>query len=115
LKEANKKMKKIRIINEPDDTFYGRDIVEDGRRVWYFIQVDIFGDGRCFAIWNPSQMLTSYSSFREALSYLDIPRQKPIFRNGKARIIRSFGPYDYKTFEVIEVEDELSYYSSNQG
>jgi hypothetical protein len=92
----------LKVINREDETPFGFDVTEDGRRVWYFIQADIFGDGRCLAIWNPSNRLQSYRSFKEALTYLAVAEEKKMFAATKFLIVRSFGEYDIRNITVIE-------------
>ncbi len=103
--------KKINVINRKDETPFGYDATEDGERVWYFIQGDLFGDGRHLVIWNPHQRLQSYKSFKEALIYLATAVKTPIFPVTKFTIVRSFGEFDLKNIEIIHSKQEEEYYS----
>lgn len=60
---------RLRIYHVNDGSTFGYDITEGGTKIYYFIQVDFFGDGSRFGIWNPDNRLRSYKSFKEALIY----------------------------------------------
>lgn len=102
--------KNMKVNNIKDETIYGYDITEDNKRVWYFIQVDFFGDGRHLGIWNPDNKLRSYKSFKEAVIYKAIANENGICPTSKHRIVRSYGEYDFKNIEEIKSESEAEYY-----
>ncbi len=101
----------INVFNREDETPYGFDVTGEGERVWYFVRGDLFGDGRCYAIWNPEKRLCCYKSFKEAIIYLAIVEKSPIFSVSKYHIVRSFQEFDYKNIEIIHTKKEEEYYS----
>ncbi|WP_276929687.1 hypothetical protein [Herbinix luporum] len=101
---------RLRIFHVNDGTTFGYDMTEDGRRVWYFIQLDIFGDGSRYGIWNPDNRLRSYASFKEALIYQAIANEDVIFPKSKAYIVRGFCPTDFKNIERVTADNEKYYY-----
>ncbi|NLK27999.1 MAG: hypothetical protein GX306_06615 [Clostridiales bacterium] len=100
----------VMVIHMKDETPFGYDVTEDERRVWYFIQMDFFGDNRHLGIWNPDNRLRSYKSFKEALLYLAIAEEHALFPQTICRVVRSYGQYDFKNITVIETKDENEYY-----
>ena len=101
---------RLRIFHENDGTTFGYDMTEDGRRVWYFIQLDIFGDGSRYCIRNPDNRLRSYASLKEALIYQAIANEDVIFPKSKAYIVRGFCPTDFKNIERVTADNEKYYY-----
>lgn len=101
---------RLRIFHVNDGTTFGYDMTEDGRRVWYFIQLDMFGDGSEYFIWNPDNRLRSYASLKEALIYQAIANEDVILPVSKAYIVRAFSPTDYKNIERVTVENVEEYY-----
>ena len=100
----------LKVYHVKDETAFGYDITEDNERVWYFIQVDFFGDGRKLGIWNPDNKLRSYKSFKEALIYQAIAYENPILPATKHRIVRGYSQFDFKNIEVVNAENEMEYY-----
>ncbi len=100
----------IKVYHVKDETVFGYDITEDNKRVWYFIQVDFFGDGRRLGIWNPNNKLRSYTSFKEALIYQAIANENGILPVSKHRVVRSYGQFNFKNIEVVNTENEAEYY-----
>lgn len=100
----------MNVINRKDGTPFGIDITEEGKKVWYFIQADYFGDGRRYGIWNPDNRLRSYKSFKEALVYLAIADENPILPKTKYRVVRSYVEFDFRNITVIATKKEEEYY-----
>ena len=104
------KRNKVKIYHVDDSTTFGYDITEDGKRVWYFIQQDVFGDGSGLCIWNPDNRLRSYKSFKEALIYQAIASENPFLPESKTYIVRSYSPTDFKNIERVKGRRERDYY-----
>lgn len=104
------KNNQLKIHHVNDGTTFGYDIVEDGTKVYYFIRLDMFGDGSQFGIWNPDNRLRSYKSFKEALIYQAIANEDAIIPESKAFIVRGYSPTNFKNTERIIAESEGEYY-----
>lgn len=102
---------KVKIHHVDDGTTFGYDITEEGKRVWYFIQEDVFGDGTVLCIWNPDNKLRSYQSYKEALIYQAIASENSWFPKSKVYIVRSYSPTDFKNIERVSSKKESYYYA----
>lgn len=106
----NEMINETKIVNKSDETIFGYDETLEGNRVWYFIQGDLTGKGKHYAIWNPDNRLRSYQSYKEALLYLAIAEETSFFHNAIYWIVRSNSKYDFKNITPIYLRNEREYY-----
>lgn len=86
-------------------------MTEDGKRVYYFIQIDFYGDGRHLGVWNPDNRLRSYKSFKEAKIYQAICVETSLFDSTKAYILRGYNETDFRNVIRVEEDSEEEYYA----